>query len=175
MILYPEIQKRAQAEVDSILQNEGRIPNLHDRSSMPYLECVLQEVLRWAPVVPLALSHATAEDDVYNGFWIPKKTTVLTNLWAMVNDESIYPNPGLFDPERYMERSGDGTKVRRQRDPREIVFGFGRRRCAGQSVAEASIWIQMATVLATLDLSKAVDDKGRVIEPKRQYSTAVVR
>jgi cytochrome P450 len=122
----------------------------------------------------MALFHATAEDDVYNGFLIPKDTTVVTNLWAMMNDEEVYPSPDVFDPDRFLEGNGKGGKGR-QRDPREIAFGFGRRRCAGQAFAEASVWIQMATVLATLNLEKAVDEKGKTIEPIREHLTAVVR
>lgn len=52
MVLHPDVQRRAHKELDTIL-SEGRLPKLSDRASLPYLECILQEVLRWRPVAPL--------------------------------------------------------------------------------------------------------------------------
>ena len=54
MVLYPEVQARAQAEIDSVI-GEGleRLPDWDDRASMPYINAVIRETLRWFPVVPL--------------------------------------------------------------------------------------------------------------------------
>ena len=52
MVLYPEVQRKAQAEVDAVIGG-SRLPTLADKSSLPYLECVLSEVLRWQPVSAL--------------------------------------------------------------------------------------------------------------------------
>lgn len=54
MVLYPEVQARAQAEIDSVI-GEGlqRLPHWEDRSSLHYVEAVLKETLRWHPAVPL--------------------------------------------------------------------------------------------------------------------------
>jgi len=52
MILYPDAQKRAQAEVDAVIGTE-RLPTFEDRSSLPYVDAVLRETLRWHPVFPL--------------------------------------------------------------------------------------------------------------------------
>ncbi|EGN92403.1 hypothetical protein SERLA73DRAFT_117398 [Serpula lacrymans var. lacrymans S7.3] len=52
MVLYPKVQERAQAEIDSVV-DKHRLPNFEDRSSLPYVEAVLRETHRWRPVVPL--------------------------------------------------------------------------------------------------------------------------
>jgi hypothetical protein len=54
MVLYPEVQARAQEEIDSVI-GEGlkRLPDWDDRASMPYVDAVIRETLRWFPVVPL--------------------------------------------------------------------------------------------------------------------------
>lgn len=62
-----------------------------------------------------------------------------------------------------------------QHDPLQLVFGFGRRICPGQYVAEATVFIQMATFLAVLNISKAVDSNGRPVEPNSEFTTAIVR
>jgi cytochrome P450 len=45
MVLYPQEFKKAQQEVDRVI-GRHRLPNFDDRPSLPYLECVLKEVLR---------------------------------------------------------------------------------------------------------------------------------
>ena len=54
MAMYPEVQSRAQAEVDKVVTG-GRLPQLSDHPNLPYVECVMQEVLRWNPVGPLGM------------------------------------------------------------------------------------------------------------------------
>ncbi|KAG6841199.1 hypothetical protein C0991_000996, partial [Blastosporella zonata] len=71
MVSNLEAQKKAQEEIDAVIGNK-RLPNFSDRESMPYLEAVFREVMRWHPMLPLCISHATSEDDIYNGYLIPK-------------------------------------------------------------------------------------------------------
>jgi cytochrome P450 len=52
MVLYPDVQKRAQAEIDSVIGRD-RLPTFDDRSSLPYVESVLRETFRWHPILPL--------------------------------------------------------------------------------------------------------------------------
>lgn len=98
-MLHPEIQSRAQAEVDSIITKERRLPTIQDRESMPYLEAVLKEVLRWAPPSPMGLFHCTTVDDEYKSYFIPAKTTVIANIWGMLHDSQQYPDPFKFNPD----------------------------------------------------------------------------
>jgi hypothetical protein len=89
MVLNPEVQAKAQAEIDRVV-GKDRLPNFDDRPALPYLEAILRETLRWYPVVPFGLSttqrlisnysltmfagipHATTASDIYNGYFIPK-------------------------------------------------------------------------------------------------------
>ncbi|KAJ7108851.1 cytochrome P450 [Mycena crocata] len=167
MLLHPDVQTRAQEEVDRFISAEHRIPTLHDQAAFPYISCVLKEVLRWAPASPIGLFHCTNKSDTYKGYSIPSGTTVIANIWAMMHDETMYPDPFTFDPKRF---EGDTP----QPDPREYIFGFGRRVCPGQNLAETSIWIQMVLSLMTMTISKAVDSSGKIIEPDIAFTTAIV-
>ncbi|KAJ6500767.1 cytochrome P450 [Mycena sanguinolenta] len=168
MMMYPSIQKRAQAEVDEFFATENRLPTLHDQGAkFLYLGCVIKEVLRWAPAAPIGLFHCTSQADIYNGLFIPAKTTVIANIYAMMHDETVYPDPFVFNPERFM-----GSDP--QPDPREFAFGFGRRVCAGQNLAETTLWIQMCLSLLTLNISKVVDENGKTVEPEIAFTTAIV-
>ena len=52
MLLYPDVQKKAQAELDRVVGND-RLPNFNDRERLPYIDALVKETLRWNPVVPL--------------------------------------------------------------------------------------------------------------------------
>jgi hypothetical protein len=71
MTLHPDAQAKAQAEIDRVIGSD-RLPTFEDRRSLPYVEAVFREVLRWRPITPLGLAHYTTADDVYKGFYIPK-------------------------------------------------------------------------------------------------------
>ena len=76
MLVHPEYQKRAQAELDKVI-GSSRLPTVEDIADLPYIEAILKEVLRWKPVTPLALPHTTASSDEYRAYYIPKGAIVL--------------------------------------------------------------------------------------------------
>ena len=122
MLRYPEFQTKAQAEIDRVLQ--GALPAFGDEESLPYVTAILLEVFRWKPVTPFSVPHALTSDDVYRGYRIPGGATVVPNIWSMMHDEDMYPDPFTFNPERFLK---DGKLNPAVRDPRNIGFGFGRR------------------------------------------------
>jgi len=155
----PDIQKKAQAEVDAVTGRTRR-PVSSDRDALPYLDGVLKEVLRHKPAGPLSLPHKVRQDDHYAGYWIPAGSTVLPNTWAIMHDPSLYPNPDLVDPERYLRDSNDDVNP----DPRSFAFGYGRRVCPGQMLAEGTMFLTAANILASFDVSDAFSLDGS--EPK---------
>jgi len=166
MTLYPEAQLKAQKELDRVLGSQGRLPQFSDRNQLPYIDHIVWEVMRWNPVVPLGLPHATTEDDIYEGYWIPKGTTVIPNLWAICHDEDTYPEPFGFKPERF-----EGPNEAGINELPMATFGFGRRICPGRWLALDTLWITVASVLAVYNISKALDDAGNIIEPNPEDYT----
>jgi len=172
MVMHPEVLEKAQKEIDSVVGRD-RLPTFSDRASLPFVDAVLSETYRWGVPVPLSLPHRLMEDDVYRGMFIPKGSLVFGNVWAITRDETLFTNASAFLPERYLEKVDPA--LARKRDPRSYVFGFGRRRCPGVNLVESSVWILIATVLATLDISKARDERGNFIEPKIDFNNPVFR
>jgi cytochrome P450 len=158
MVLYPDVQKRAQAEIDFVIGRD-RLPTFEDRASLPYIDAVLRETFRWQPVTPLGVPHATSSDDVYDGYFIPKGAIIMYNIWGIAQDEKRYPNASRFIPERFIDIDGTLTGD----DPAQYAFGLGRRMCPGRYTADASTWSAIVTMLAMLDISSARDDQGKVI------------
>ncbi|KAJ3507384.1 hypothetical protein NLJ89_g6331 [Agrocybe chaxingu] len=181
MLAHPGAQSRAQAEIDSVVGGE-RLPSFEDRERLPFVEAVYREVLRWGVPVPLNLPHRLMEDDVYKGMFIPKGSMVFGNIWAMLRNEALYPEPDAFKPERFLadleekhEKTEEEREMERRRDPKRYVFGFGRRQCPGMNLVDSSIWLVIACMLATLDVSKAVDERGNVLEPEVKFENPIFR
>ena len=138
MVLHPDIQKKAQAEIDAVVGHD-RLPDFNDRPSLPYIDRIVQETLRyvpllarfvrqfdssrWGPVSPVGVPHKSLEDDVYNGMFMPKGSFVYANALAMTHDETTYADPETFNPDRFKPQSEGGAG-----EPFPIgQFGFGRR------------------------------------------------
>ncbi|KAK0469518.1 cytochrome P450 [Desarmillaria tabescens] len=163
-VLYPEVLAKAQAELDDVV-GQCRLPNFDDRPRLPYIDAILTEALRWNPVVPMGVAHRSMKDDIYKGYFIPGGATVIGNTWAILHDEKEYPNPLVFNPDRFMKKDGQ------QLPPDStIAFGFGRRICPGRHLASNTAWIAIASIASTLSLSKAVDSDGHVIEPSDTFT-----
>ncbi|KAI6042942.1 cytochrome P450 [Pisolithus marmoratus] len=159
MILNPEIQDKVHAELDAVV-GKGVLPTFEDRDRLPYLQAVLYEVMRWHPVFPLGVPHATTASDIVEGYYIPKGTLVIFNILAMVNNE--YSNPERFDPTRYLIAGGK-LKPDAQQDNSKY-FGFGRRSCPGRFFADDSLWAAAAAMLSAFRFEKARDAFGKEIE-----------
>ncbi|KIK92206.1 hypothetical protein PAXRUDRAFT_13359 [Paxillus rubicundulus Ve08.2h10] len=119
--LYGEVQVRPQGEIDHAVGTQ-RLPDFIDRPALPYADALLRETLRCHPVVPIGVPHATTEDDIYEGYYIPKGATIMANVWAMAHNEDKYPDPTAFLPERFLQSDGSLGE-----DDLSWIFGFGRR------------------------------------------------
>ncbi|KAF9473508.1 putative monooxygenase [Pholiota conissans] len=166
MIRNPAVQKKAQAELDSVV-GKDRLPTISDRPQLPYTRSVLAEVLRWGPPAPLSIPHATSTDDTYNGYFIPKGTIIFPNIWHMLHDPNVYANPMEFDPDRF---GGDDAQMDKAKD---LVFGFGRRYCPGKEFAEGTLFAIISTMLATCDLFPGLDEHGKEVRPEYAYTNGL--
>lgn len=80
MAKYPDVQKKAQDAILNVL-GPNTLPTFQDRQSLPYLEAIYMEALRWGSPTPLGVPHSVVEDDIYNGYLIPAGTIILPNIW----------------------------------------------------------------------------------------------
>ncbi|KAJ3505896.1 hypothetical protein NLJ89_g7171 [Agrocybe chaxingu] len=163
MSLHPEVQVKAQAEIDRVVGTH-RLPEFTDRPSMPYIEAIYRELLRYGPPVPPGVMHTLAEDDYYREYFLPKGSQVFANIWAMTHDESVYKDPETFNPDRFITEDGELND-----DDRVLAYGFGRRICVGKHVASSTMWITIVSILACFNIGKAKDEFGNEIEVNGKY------
>lgn len=166
MTLHPEAQAKAQAELDAVVGTD-RLPSFADRVRLPYVDALVKEVFRWQPVGPLGVPHRTTADDVHDGFFIPKGSIVFANIWKMLHNGQTYADPMAFAPERFLGAAPE-------QDPRDLVFGFGRRVCPGKQLAMASVWLACATSLCTFSITKARDEHGAEITPVPEMTSGTI-
>ena len=70
MLHYPDVMRKAQAEVDSVV-GQDRLPDWDDKEKLPYINALINETLRWRPIAVLGgTPHAVTTDDEYQGMWV---------------------------------------------------------------------------------------------------------
>ncbi|KAI1024647.1 hypothetical protein LB503_007131 [Fusarium chuoi] len=166
MLLFPDVQRKAQQEIDSVVGTE-RLPQFEDRDNLPYVDALIKETLRWIPVTPMGVVHTADEDIHYKDFVIPKGASFLPATWWFLHDPAIYSDPSSFDPDRYLE-------PRNEPHPNFASFGFGRRVCPGRFLANDSLFISISRLLAAFDIKKAVDGRGNEIEPQINLTPGMI-
>ncbi|KAF7561739.1 hypothetical protein G7046_g2392 [Stylonectria norvegica] len=149
MVLHPDVARQAQEELDGVV-GRGRLPLFEHQASLPFINAILKEVLRWRPVTAGGIPHAVTQADEYMGYHIPKGATVIGNHWAIHLDSDVYRDPYEFRPSRWIEDP----------DLPAAPFGFGRRVCTGQHIARNSLFINIARLLWTFDIGYAYDGNG---------------
>lgn len=85
-----------------------------------------------------------------------------------MHDGSIYKDPLEFTPERFLGPNAEDAIS-------SLPFGFGRRICPGQYLADSSLFIYMSTALSTLSISKAKDVQGNEFTPEVRHSSGIIR
>ncbi|KAF9647711.1 cytochrome P450 [Thelephora ganbajun] len=169
MTLYPDVYEKGRESIHKVVGTD-RLVDLADREALPYITCVLKEVLRWGVPTPLGVSHRLTKDDSYKGYFLPGNSTVLYNVWGFTRNEDIYPDPEVFDPDRFMNPSK--PEILQHVDS---MWGFGRRICPGKAFAESNLWLVIANTIATMDVRKVLDEDGNPITPAAEFESGAIR
>ncbi|KAF5372497.1 hypothetical protein D9758_005230 [Tetrapyrgos nigripes] len=140
MIAYPEVQQKCQEELDSVV-GRSRMPRFSDQEVLPYIRATAREVMRWRTIAPLGAPHQSTEDD-----------------WATNLDKDIYgPDAEIFRPERHLDP--DGKLAPTPPDTKRL------RTCPGKHVANASVFINIATILWAGNIFPEKDMEGVPVKP----------
>ncbi|KAK7897444.1 hypothetical protein LTR67_005333 [Exophiala xenobiotica] len=153
--LYPKVQEKARKELDAVCGTD-RAPLWSDFDQLPYINCIVKEGMRWRPV---------PTDDIYEGMLIPKDTTLFLPTWAIHHSADIYPDPEIFNPDRYLNHrklASDyaGSPDWANRD--HYNYGAGRRVCPGMHLAERNMWRIAAKLLWAFEFSEYIDPETGV-------------
>jgi hypothetical protein len=161
MRAFPETLIPAWEELDSVVGFD-RSPSFDDDADLPYMRAFVKEVFRWRSVAIIGgQPHAPTQDDYYKGWLIPKLTWVQGNVHAIHHHEREFPDPDRFNPNRFMKGSPDARPFPGERG--YMTFGWGRRVCSGQALAEQGTWLTVARLIWGFKIAPAFDAIGKEI------------
>ena len=161
MCVFREAQHKAQEELDRVV-GESRSPIWADADSLPYVSALVNEVLRWRTVTILGgIPHAPIQDDWYRGYLIPKGASITGNVWAIHRHPRDFPQPDEFKPERFIKENEWARPYPSSKG--HNAFGWGRRVCSGQPLAEQGLWMTVARLLWAFDIRPGLDAKVRTL------------
>ena len=143
LVIYPTIQRKLHDELDTVLPNDGPV-SIKDTEKLPYLRATIYEVLRASSIASLSLPHSTTADTTLAGYTIPKGTMIIPNLWSANRDPSIWKDPDIFKPERFLDEHNHVVDAKQM--PSYLPFSSGRRKCLGEELA----YLELSTFLANL-------------------------
>uniref|UniRef100_A0A803KYZ3 Cytochrome P450 n=1 Tax=Chenopodium quinoa TaxID=63459 RepID=A0A803KYZ3_CHEQI len=107
LLRNPEKMKKAQIELDQVLGKDGSIMQESDIANLPYIDAIVKETMRLHPGGPFLIPRKAEEDVLLCGYLIPKHSIVWVNIWSIGQDPSVWPNPNMFSPERFLEKNID--------------------------------------------------------------------
>nr|CAD7569362.1 unnamed protein product [Timema californicum] len=163
---HPEIQEKVQNEIDTVV-GRHRLPSLDDRAKLPYMEAVIREALRKVTIIPLSVIKKCTEDTYFQGYFIPKGTMVVPNLWAAHMDPEFWGDPENFRPDRFLDEQGLKKDLTLAfggvTDSLNLNHGYGVIRLYWGFAWSGLVWSSQSVVSGRL----GVDPVGRVDGGKR--------
>jgi len=150
MVLHPDIQAKAQAEIDCIVGDSGRQVTDSDLPKLPYVRAIVKETLRMHPPGPLlSWARLSIHDTQIGTHFIPAGTTAMVNMWAITHDEKVWPEAHEYKPERFLGAQESNNFPIMGSDLRLAPFGAGRRVCPGKSMGLATVELWLAQLLGS--------------------------
>ncbi|KAG7572615.1 Cytochrome P450 superfamily [Arabidopsis suecica] len=144
------ILERLREEIDSVVGNT-RLVQETDLPNLPYLQATVKEGLRLHPSSPIVI-RTFEEGCRIGGFYIPEKTKLVINGYAIMRDPNNWEDPLEFKPERFLDSSRSSQKdAIKDEVLRYIAFGSGRRGCPGANLAYVSVETAIGVMVQCFD------------------------
>lgn len=148
LLSHPKELCRMQSEIDRVV-GSGRLPELDDRSNLPFTEACIREALRIETVAPSSIPHRTLRDTKLAGYDIPADCYVFPNLVAMHEEKKVWGDDSLqFRPDRLL----DARQELSLKLDKSLPFGAGKRLCAGETFARNSIFLFVAAFFQNFNI-----------------------
>ncbi|PVF96182.1 cytochrome P450 [Serendipita vermifera] len=170
LMLYPDVQRKVHAELDQ-QYGAGQIPSMAEIQKLKYFNAAWNESMRWNATIPLGVPHSSTQDDIWNGYYIPKGTIIHCNIGCILRDPRLWGEDAhLYNPDRFLAEHNPRAKD--LPDMSTIPFGSGRRICPGRWFAER---ITLGFSAAVLSAYEIVPIDGHTRNQVMEFADAIVR
>ncbi|KXJ86609.1 3-hydroxyphenylacetate 6 hydroxylase [Microdochium bolleyi] len=144
----PHEQDKALREIRKVYGDDEPLCDASDdQQKCPYVVILIKELLRYYCVLRLNLPRASVKDIEYNGITLPAGTVFFLNAWACNNDPTVWSDPEVFRPERWLE----------QPDAPSFFYGIGYRMCPGYMLANRELYLLIIRLLSAFEIRKHED------------------
>ncbi|KAG8228076.1 hypothetical protein J437_LFUL009048 [Ladona fulva] len=145
LLHHPDVQAKIHEELDRVIGRD-RFPTLDDKPNLPYLNAVIYEIRRCCNIVPMTVPHRCVRDTEFRGYTIPKEASIIFNLWSLYMDRDYWGDPHVFRPERFLVPDESGGWKLKDEPSWLLTFGLGQRRCLGEPLARASLYVFFSVI-----------------------------
>ncbi|KAL5188453.1 Cytochrome P450 CYP736A12 [Glycine soja] len=170
LLKNPRVMKKVQMELETVVGMKRKVEE-SDLDKLVYLDMVVKESMRLHPVAPLLIPHQSTEDCMVGDLFIPKKSRVIVNAWAIMRDPSAWDEAEKFWPERF---EGSSIDVR-GRDFELIPFGSGRRGCPGLQLGLTVVRLTVAQIVHCFDWKLPKDILPDDLDMKEEFGLTMPR
>lgn len=167
MMYHPDVQEKIQTEIRDVVGLE-RSPNMNDRSQMPYTCATVQELQRYANILPVNLPHAATKDVKVGEYTIPKGQPIIPQISIVHIDDTIYSNPSQFIPDRFLE---DDKKTVKKSETTLIPFSLGKRICLGEGLARMELFLIFTSLMQKFTFSFVEGEPKPDLKPVVSFSS----
>lgn len=158
------VQEKVQAEIDSVVGSSREV-SLDDEKNLPYTQATILELMRRHTVAYLGLPHCALKDTEIQGYFLPASTTVITNLYSAHMDPTVWAEPEIFRPERFLDENGKIFGKERM-----ISFSMGKRTCIGEQLARQEMFLICSSLVKHFKILPP-KDKQKVEFEERVFLT----
>lgn len=170
MLLNPSMMRKVQEELESVVGLDRRVEE-GDLPRLPYLKAVVKETLRLHPPGPLLIPHESFDDCTVGGYFIPRKSRLIVNVWALARDPKSWEDADVFKPERFV---GSPIDIKGQHF-QMLPFGSGRRGCPGQPLALTVVEYTLASLLHCFDWKLPAGMKPGDLDMNEEFGLSTPR
>ncbi|GFN92625.1 cytochrome p450 2j2 [Plakobranchus ocellatus] len=165
MVNFPHLQDQLFREIEDVVGLD-RSPSISDKSNLKLLSAFIMETQRFANVVPLGQHRLATKDIHLGGYTISQGTSVIVNFDSILRDESVWGDPDIFRPDRFLD--ADGSVIVKKE---LIPFGIGRRNCVGEALASMELFLFLAALVQKFEFLPEKDGELPTMVPNVRFTS----
>ncbi|PYI01806.1 cytochrome P450 [Aspergillus sclerotiicarbonarius CBS 121057] len=159
LLTMEDVRTKLREELKSVMPTPETRVTWTELEKLPYMSGVVNETLRLSTGISSRIARiAPTETLVYKDHVIPPGSLFSQLHHFILMDPSIFPDPHVFDPERWIRAAAKGERL----DRYLVNFSRGSRICLGMNLAYAELFVVLATLIRQFDMELYETTKANI-------------